>query len=203
MDAKNLIGHSGKHANPCGQETDTMIAVVGATGNTGRAVVKELRRSGQNPVCIVRNADRSAQEVLGARCQDGGRRTDRPGGAGEGAQPAFTACSSSPATIRSMVEQQNNVLDAALQAGAEYLVRVSGNRQLIASDSESVIGRGHDAIEERLKASGIKWVILRPGLFMQNTFTPGRLDQDRRQDRASPSPPTCRSPSSTCAIPAP
>jgi len=33
------------------------IAVVGATGNTGRAVVKELKALGQNPVCIVRNAD--------------------------------------------------------------------------------------------------------------------------------------------------
>jgi uncharacterized protein YbjT (DUF2867 family) len=69
-----------------------------------------------------------------------------------------------------MVEQQNNVLDAALQAGVTYLVRVSGNRQLITPDSGSVIGRGHYAIEEKLRASGIKWVILRPGLFMQNTF---------------------------------
>jgi uncharacterized protein YbjT (DUF2867 family) len=35
-----------------------MIAVVGATGNTGRAVVKELKALGQDPVCIVRNARR-------------------------------------------------------------------------------------------------------------------------------------------------
>ena len=41
------------------------IAVVGATGNTGRAVVKELHALGQNPVCVVRNADK-AREVLGA-----------------------------------------------------------------------------------------------------------------------------------------
>ena len=41
------------------------IAVVGATGNTGRAVVKELKALGQNPVCVVRNADQ-AREVLGA-----------------------------------------------------------------------------------------------------------------------------------------
>jgi uncharacterized protein YbjT (DUF2867 family) len=41
-----------------------MIAVMGATGNTGRAVVKELRALGQNPVCVVRNADK-AREVLG------------------------------------------------------------------------------------------------------------------------------------------
>ena len=40
------------------------IAAIGATGNTGRAVVKELRALGQNPVCVVRNADK-AREVLG------------------------------------------------------------------------------------------------------------------------------------------
>src|SRR5215470_9563157 len=44
--------------------TETMIAVVGATGNTGRAVVKELKALGQDPVCVVRNVDK-AREVLG------------------------------------------------------------------------------------------------------------------------------------------
>ena len=32
------------------------------------------------------------------------------------------------------------------------------------------MGRGHAAIEERLEASGIKWVILSPGPFMQNVL---------------------------------
>jgi putative NADH-flavin reductase len=41
-----------------------MIAVVGATGNTGRAVVKELEQLGHAPICVVRNADK-AREVLG------------------------------------------------------------------------------------------------------------------------------------------
>jgi uncharacterized protein YbjT (DUF2867 family) len=69
-----------------------------------------------------------------------------------------------------MVEQQNNVLEAALEAGVQYLVRVSGSRFFILPDSPSVIGRGHYAIEERLRDSSMKWVILRPGFFMQNTF---------------------------------
>ena len=41
------------------------IAAIGATGNTGRAVVKELRALGQNPVCVIRNGEK-ASEVLGA-----------------------------------------------------------------------------------------------------------------------------------------
>ena len=54
------------------------IAVVGATGNTGRAVVKELEALGQDPVCIVRNADK-AREVLGADAKTAvAELTDRP-----------------------------------------------------------------------------------------------------------------------------
>ena len=35
-----------------------MIAVVGATGNTGRAAVRELIALGENPLCVVRNPDK-------------------------------------------------------------------------------------------------------------------------------------------------
>jgi len=144
------------------------IAVIGATGNTGRAVVKELRALGQNPVCIVRNADK-AREVLGGDAKTAvAELTD--GAALEkalaGVQSVFVVTGHSP----SMVEQQNNVLDAALKAGAQYLVRVGGARPLAKANSESPVGRGHAAIEERLKASGIKWVILSPGPFMQNAL---------------------------------
>jgi NAD(P)H dehydrogenase (quinone) len=145
-----------------------MIAVVGATGNTGRAVVAELRRLGHAPICVVRNSDK-AREVLGDDAKTAvAELTDRPAlvRALKGVTSVFVVTGHNP----SMVEQQNNVLDAALEAGVQYLVRVSGSRFFVVPDSPSVIGRGHYAIEERLRSSGIKWVILRPGFFMQNTF---------------------------------
>ena len=144
------------------------IAVVGATGNTGRAVVKELKALGQNPVCVVRNAEK-AREVLGADAKTAvAELTDRAAleKALQGVESLFVVTGHNP----QMVEQQNNVLDAALKAGAKYLVRVGGGRAVAVADSESVVGRGHAAIEERLRGSGIKWVILRPGLFMQNVM---------------------------------
>jgi uncharacterized protein YbjT (DUF2867 family) len=144
------------------------IAVVGATGNTGRAVVKELRALGQNPVCVVRNADK-AREVLGADAKIAvAELTDRAAleKALQGVESVFVVTGHNPG----MVEQQNNVLDAALTAGTKYLVRVGGGRAVAVADSESVVGRGHAAIEDRLRDSGIKWVILRPGLFMQNVL---------------------------------
>jgi uncharacterized protein YbjT (DUF2867 family) len=150
-----------------------MIAVVGATGNTGRAVVKELKALGQAPVCVVRNADK-AREVLGADARTAvAELTDRAAleRALQGVTCVFVVTGHNP----QMAEQQNNVLDAALKAGARHLVRVSGGRAVVGPDAESVVGRGHHAVEERLRNSGIGWVILRPGLFMQNTFAQAAL----------------------------
>jgi uncharacterized protein YbjT (DUF2867 family) len=145
-----------------------MIAVVGATGNTGRAVVSELKQLGRNPVCIVRNAEK-ARDVLGADAKTAiAELTDRQAleNALQGIETVFVVTGHNPG----MVEQQNNVLDAALKAGAKHLVRVSGGRAVAVKDSESIVGRSHYQIEERLRESGIQWVILRPGLFMQNVF---------------------------------
>jgi uncharacterized protein YbjT (DUF2867 family) len=142
------------------------IAVIGATGNTGRAAVKELRALGKNPVCVIRNGEK-ASEVLGADAKTVvAELTDRPAleKALAGVQSVFVVTGHNPG----MVEQQNNVLDAARKAGAQYLVRVSGARAAAKAGSESVVGSGHAAINERLKASGIKWVILSPSMFMQN-----------------------------------
>ncbi len=142
-----------------------MIAVVGATGNTGRAVVNELKRLGHNPVCIVRNADK-AREVLGPNAKAAvAELTDRAAleKALAGVTSIFVVTGHNP----QMAEQQNSVLDAALKAGAKYLVRVSGGRAVVGPDARSVVGRGHHAIEERLRGSGIGWVI--------DTFQPNSL----------------------------
>src|SRR5262249_50766987 len=149
-----------------GQDTVMTIAVIGATGNTGRAVVKELRALGQDPICVIRNAEK-AGEVLGKDAKTAvAELTDRPAleKALAGVQGVFVVTGHNP----DMAEQQNNILDAALKVGTEYLVRVSGARAAAKADSESVVGRSHAAINERLKASNIKWVILSPSIFMQN-----------------------------------
>jgi uncharacterized protein YbjT (DUF2867 family) len=143
-----------------------MIAVVGATGNTGRSVVSELTRLGHAPICVVRNAEK-ARDVLGNEATVAvAELTDRPAldRALKGVTSVFIVTGHNP----NMVEQQTNVLEAALEAGVRHFVRVSGSRFFLVPDSPSVIGRGHYAIEDRLRRSGIKWVILRPGFFMQN-----------------------------------
>jgi NAD(P)H dehydrogenase (quinone) len=143
-----------------------MYAVVGATGNTGRAVVKELRGLGENPVCVVRNADK-AKEVLGADAKTAVAELDDRAGmekALAGAKRVFIVTGHNP---KSDV-QQINVIDAAKAAGAEYIVKVSGGRDVIGPNVESINGQAHYKIEEHLKKSGLQWTILSPGLFMQN-----------------------------------
>jgi uncharacterized protein YbjT (DUF2867 family) len=145
-----------------------MIAVVGATGNTGRAVVKELRALGEDPLCIVRNADK-AREVLGANARTAVVEiTDRPAlqQALQGIKRVFVVTGHNPQAG----DQQIDIIEAAKAAGVEFFAKVSGGRAIVGPDAESVVGRGHHAVEEAMRQSGLAWVILRPGLFMQNTL---------------------------------
>jgi NAD(P)H dehydrogenase (quinone) len=145
-----------------------MIAVVGATGNTGRAVVKELRALGENPICIVRNAEK-AREVLGTDANVAIAEVhDRAAmeKALQGVKRVFVVTGHNPQSG----EQQINILEAAKAAGAEYIVKVSGGKAMATADSDTPVGRGHHAVESAMQQSGLKWVILRPGLYMQNTL---------------------------------
>jgi uncharacterized protein YbjT (DUF2867 family) len=154
-----------------------MIAVVGATGNTGRAVVSELRKLGEDPVCVVRDVDK-AHAVLGdtARIKLA-EITDRAAleSAFEGVKRVFVVTGHNP----QMAEQQTNILEAAKAAGAELLVKVSGGQAIVSPDSESVVGRGNYAVEQAMKESGLAWIVLRPGLFMQNTFQQAQLVKEQ------------------------
>jgi NAD(P)H dehydrogenase (quinone) len=143
-----------------------MYAVVGATGNTGRAVVKELESLGEKPVCVVRNADK-AKEVLGASVRIAIAELDDRAGMAKalaGARRVFIVSGHNP----NSAAQQINVIDAAKAAGAEYVVKISGGRAVTGPNVESVNGRAHYEIEEHLKRCGLQWCILSPGLFMQN-----------------------------------
>jgi uncharacterized protein YbjT (DUF2867 family) len=143
-----------------------MYAVVGATGNTGRAVVKELKGLGEEPLCIVRNPDK-AKEVLGADTRTAIAELDDRAAlekALAGSKRVFIVTGHNPKSA----EQQINVIDAAKSVGAEYVVKVSGGRAVTGPHVESLNGRAHHQIEEHLRTCGLKWCILSPGLFMQN-----------------------------------
>jgi uncharacterized protein YbjT (DUF2867 family) len=145
-----------------------MVAVIGATGLTGRATVKELKGLGENPLCIVRNAEK-AREVLGADAKLAiAEVTDRAAleKAFAGIKRLFVVTGHNP----QIGEQQINIINAAKAAGVAFIVKVSGGRGIVNPNSDSVVGRGHYAVEEAMKVSGLAWCILSPGMFMQNTL---------------------------------
>jgi NAD(P)H dehydrogenase (quinone) len=150
-----------------------MIAVVGATGNTGRAAVKQLIALGETPVCVVRNPEK-ARDVLGENARIAvAELTDRPAleKALQGVRTVFVVTGHNPQTD----EQQINILEAAKASGVEFFAKVSGGRAVVGPDAESVVGRAHYRVEEAMKASGLGWIILRPGLYMQNTLAQAAL----------------------------
>jgi uncharacterized protein YbjT (DUF2867 family) len=128
--------------------------------------VKELKALGEDALCVVRNAAK-AKEVLGADVKTAIAELDDRAGlqrALAGVKRVFIVTGHNPQSA----EQQINVIDAAKAAGAEYVVKVSGGREVVGPQVESLNGRAHHQIEEHLKRCGLQWCILSPGLFMQN-----------------------------------
>jgi len=164
-----------------------MYAVIGATGNTGRATVRELQALGEDPLCVVRSPEK-AREILGADVRTAvADITDRAAlqNALTGIKRVFVVTGHNPQAG----EQQINILEAAKAAGVEFFVKVSGGRDVVGPDVASIVGRGHHAVEEAMKNSGVPWCVLSPGLFMQNTFAQaasikndGRLAQSFAKD---------------------
>ena len=130
-----------------------MIAVIGATGNTGRATVKELQALGEDPLCVVRDAEK-ARKVLAPGSRTAiAEITDRAAleQALRGVKSVFVVTGHNPQTG----PQQINILEAAKAAGVEFIAKVSGGRALVSPDSTSVVGRGHYEIEEAIRSSGL------------------------------------------------
>ena len=78
--------------------------------------------------------------------------------------------------------QQINVIDAAKAAGAEYIVKVSGGRDVIGPNVESVNGQAHYKIEEHLKKMRAAMVHPQPRPVHAEHPGPGGQHQERRQD---------------------
>ena len=148
-----------------------MIAVMGATGNTGRAAVDRLLRAGQRVRVIGRSADRLRAFVDRGAEPVVGNATD----------PAVLAAAFSGADAAyAMVPPDYSAPDprayyGRVAAAIDAAVRKSGVRRVVFLSSlgaELSAGTGpiaglHD-VEERLKTLGVDLRILRPGYFYDN-----------------------------------
>ncbi len=144
-----------------------MIAVTGATGHLGRLVLENLLERGMEPARIaalvrspekaeglaalsvqVRRADYSQPETLGPALQ--------------GVEKLLLVSSSE---MGRRAEQHRNVVEAARAAGVKLLAYTS---ILKADTSAMQLAAEHRATEEAIRASGLPFVFLRNGWYLEN-----------------------------------
>ncbi len=141
-----------------------MILVTGATGRTGRRVARRLSKWGYRFTAMVRDPEKAADlksKSIELVQGDFGK-PDSVKRALEGVEHAFML---SP-ECGNQLEIEKNFIDAARESGVKYLVKYS----VVGAnpDSPSRLLRWHGEAEAYLRASGIRYSIVRPSVFMQN-----------------------------------
>ena len=148
-----------------------MILITGATGTTGREVVKELSGLGAKGVrALVRDPAR-ANLIREAGFETVAGDFEKPetlGAALEGVERALLLTPPTPDTVT----HHRGFIEAARGAGVRHVVKLSA----IGADAGQPegFGRWHGQAEELLKSSGLEWTMLRPNFFMQNLLGQAR-----------------------------
>ncbi|HET9250973.1 MAG TPA: NAD(P)H-binding protein, partial [Candidatus Eisenbacteria bacterium] len=143
-----------------------MILVTGATGKTGRELVRLLTTSGARFRVLARNADK-ARDRLGAGVEIVTGDLGRPESlepAMRGIERVFLLSSPDPGSPA----LQRNAIEAAKKAGVSYLVKMSAVDASTTSKSRFL--RLHGEMDEALEKCGLTYTRLRPHSFMQNTL---------------------------------
>jgi len=139
-----------------------MILITGASGSVGREVVREMLKTGEEFRAMYRSNEEAAKapaavKTLIADFSDEASLRK----AFEGVERVFLVCS----PIQELVELEGNVIEAAKKAGVKQIVL---NSALGAGDYDKSFPSWHRKVEDKLKASGMEFAILRPNGFMQN-----------------------------------
>lgn len=141
-----------------------MILITGANGTVGREVVREVTQTEVKFCAMYRSKEDAAK--AGAVVQTVAADFADPESllrALEGVESVFLVCS----PVEQLVELEGNMIDACKRAGVKKVVL---NSALGAGDYDKSFPGWHRKVEEKLKSSGMEYVILRPNGFMQNVL---------------------------------
>lgn len=145
--------------------SEQLVLVVGATGNTGSGIARELLAKGIRVRALVRNAEKAealksgGAELAVADLDDPGSLT---GDLFDGVTDVYFCTWNGPTAL----DQWKNFHAALQKAGASpRIVRGSAF-----GAPESRIIQQLQTSDRDLKESGLVWTILQPTFFMQNTF---------------------------------
>ncbi len=143
-----------------------MILITGATGSTGRELVRRLTTQGARVRALVRNPEKAGAK-LGPGLELAAGDLEMPDTLDEAMKGVEKVFLLSPTDPRA-VELQTNAIERARRAGVKHIVKMSAVES--APDSPVRFLRVHAQIEERLARSGVPYTNLRPHSFMQNTL---------------------------------
>lgn len=131
-----------------------MIIVAGATGNVGREVVRELVGAGEPVRALVRDPAKVTVPAVAGDLTD----PSTLGPALAGGTALFLLSGYSP-----------DVFSVAREAGVRRVVLMSGG-SAETGDRTNAVARYMIDTEDALRASGLAWTMVRPRMFMTNTF---------------------------------
>ncbi|MGW7257874.1 NAD(P)H-binding protein [Streptomyces sp. NPDC054834] len=137
-----------------------MIAVTGATGNVGRALVERLVTAGRPVRALTRDPQRAAlpqgAEVVRFSPDEGAALF-------EGASKLFLY-------VQAGAGRTDALLDAARKAGVRHVVLLSSAIIQEGADETHPIHVMHATAERQIRDSGLQWTFLRPGAFATNAL---------------------------------
>jgi uncharacterized protein YbjT (DUF2867 family) len=145
-----------------------MILIIGATGRIGSETAHVLAAHGQMVRALVRDAGPPRARELAANGVElvVGDLADPPSldAAMDGADRVLIVSAQHPR----QAELQGNAVDAAVRAGVDHIVKVSGVRPSVSPGGPAEVGRQHWHTEHQIEQTGIAFTFLRPNFFMQN-----------------------------------
>jgi uncharacterized protein YbjT (DUF2867 family) len=146
-----------------------MILVTGATGTVGRHVVQLLTDRGVATRALTRDPSRVAPASTPGGGLDVVRGDfDDPASLKPAVEGVTTLFLLTAPVAPSPVHDQA-VLDVAVAAGVERVVRLSAIATGERADDGTIIGAWHQQAEAAVRASGLAWTLLRPTTFASNT----------------------------------
>lgn len=143
-----------------------MIVVTGANGNLGRAVIQQLveRVPASDVVAIVRDKAKAEDlAALGVEVREADY--SRPETLSKALLGADKVLLISSSEIGQRVQQHSAVVDAAKDAGVQLIAYTS---ILNADRSTLVLAQEHKATEAYIRESGLPFVLLRNGWYLEN-----------------------------------
>lgn len=137
-----------------------MIAVLGATGRVGSAVLAQLADAGADAFGIARRPVDAPLPIRHAHALEPGALR----AVLKGTTRLLLLAPSGP----EQEAYEAAALDAALAAGVEHIVKISGGAASLGPNGTTATAVAHWRSERAIERSGLGFSLLRPSFFMQN-----------------------------------